>query len=449
MPYKQYWFIKFISIIVIITFVTTMLPVPLVYAQPDLTPSLPAPGVRVSLSPQFNPPILKGIKVYHDNPLRFDFVLDRGDLVGDVRERPLRDESTKLIKYFLASLTIPEKDLWVNLSPYEKNRIVPESFGQTEMGRDLLAEDYMLKQITASLIYPEDETGKRFWGRVYEEAAKKFGTTNIPVNTFNKVWIVPKKAVVYENAEAGTAYVVESKLKVMLEEDYVALNKTNNSATPPKISIDHQQNLHPGKFQGVIVAKNTNTLASQIVREIVLPQLEKEINEGRNFAQLRQVYNSLILATWYKKKIKDSILAKVYADKNKIAGVEYKDSIINQLPTRPSRFASQSEAAGASPLPNKLELNVKAPQGSSETTNQPSNIIGQQPNDVESIYQQYLKAFKKGVYNYIKEEQDPVTQQMVPRKYFSGGLALSWENWAKLCAKPEDTIFFPRSPVTV
>ena len=75
----------------------------------------------------------------------------------------------------------------------------------------------MLKQITAILIYPEDEIGKKFWKRIYEEAAKKFGTTNIPVNTFNKVWIVPEKAVVYENAKAGTAYVVESKLKVMLE----------------------------------------------------------------------------------------------------------------------------------------------------------------------------------------------------------------------------------------
>ena len=96
------------------------------------------------------------------------------------------------------------------------------------MGRDLLAEDYMLKQITASLIYPEDEVGKKFWKRIYEEAAKKFGTTNIPVNTFNKVWIVPEKAVVYENAKAGTAYVVESKLKVMLEQDYLALEKNQH-----------------------------------------------------------------------------------------------------------------------------------------------------------------------------------------------------------------------------
>ena len=106
-------------------------------------PYMPEPGTRVSLSPQFNPPVLKGLKVHPDNPFRFDFILDVGDgspvpNKGGVTP-PLQQESLKLIKYFLASLTIPEKDLWVNLSPYEKDRIVPESFGQTEMGRDLLA----------------------------------------------------------------------------------------------------------------------------------------------------------------------------------------------------------------------------------------------------------------------------------------------------------------------
>jgi len=323
----------------------TLGPVPLAQAQ-DF--ALPQPGTMVSLSPAFAPPILKGIKVHPDNPFRFDFILDRGD--SKLSNDALKSESGKLIKYFLASLTIPEKDLWVNLSPYEKNRIVPESFGQTEMGRDLLAEDYMLKQITASLIYPEGEVGKRFWKRIYEEAAKKFGTTNIPVNTFNKVWIVPSKAVVYENAKAGTAYVVESKLKVMLEQDYLALKKNN-------------------KYSSSVMGGGISTLGSQIVREIIVPELTKEVNEGKNFSQLRQVYNSLILAMWYKKKIKDSILEQVYTNKNKVAGVNIDD-----------------------------------------------------PQEKEKIYQQYLRAFKKGAYNYIKEEIDPITQQTIPRKYFSGGV---------------------------
>ena len=83
--------------------------------------SLPKPGVMVPLSPSFNPPVLKGIKVYPDNPFRFEFILDQGDKSSFEAEREsisakknfLNSESTKLIKYFLASLTTPEEDMWV------------------------------------------------------------------------------------------------------------------------------------------------------------------------------------------------------------------------------------------------------------------------------------------------------------------------------------------------
>jgi len=376
----------FMPILVLFAFLVNSLgPLPLAQADGLF---LPQPGTMVSLSPSFNPPILKGLKVHPDNPFKFDFILDQGDSARHAErsegshQEQLKIESTKLIKYFLASLTIPEKDLWVNLSPYEKNRIVPQSFGQTEMGRDLLAEDYMLKQITASLIYPEGETGKKFWKRIYAEASKKFGTTNIPVNTFNKVWIVPEKAIVYENAKAGTAYVVEAKLKVMLEEDYLSTQihqrqpgdmfKSEQQRTCPHARCQANLALNPKAPQG-----NPQTASPEvknILKEIVLPELTKEVNQGQNFAQLRQVYNSLILATWYKKKIKDSILEQVYANKNKVAGI----------------------------------------------LSSPNALVG----DPQHIYQQYLKAFKKGVYNYIKEENDPVTQQPVPRKYFSGGADL-------------------------
>src|SRR5205085_7808431 len=120
--------------------------------------------------------------------------------------------------------------------------------------------------------------------------------------------------------------------KVMLEEDYIALEKHAEA----KASSD-----------------NAHSLGSQIVREIVIPELTKEVNENKNFSQLRQVYSSLILATWYKQKIKNSILSQVYADKSKTQGI-----------------------------------NIDNPQ------------------EKEHIYQQYLQAFKKGVYNYIKEDQD-------------------------------------------
>jgi len=190
---------------------------------------LPLPGKMIALSPSYSPVLLKGIKLDPNNPFRFHFYVDKSstDVIpanaGIHNQEQLRKESAKLIKYFLASLTTPEKDLWVNLSPYEKDRIIPQGFGQTEMGRDLLAQDYILKEITSSLIYPESRLGKEFWQKVYAQAQSKYGTTNIPINTFNKVWIIPDKAVVYENG--GTAFVLESHLKVMLEEDYLSLQK--------------------------------------------------------------------------------------------------------------------------------------------------------------------------------------------------------------------------------
>ena len=40
----------------------------------------------------------------------------------------------------------------------------------------------------------------------------------------------------------------------------------------------------------------------------------------------------------------------------------------------------------------------------------------------QEIYDQYLKAYKKGVFNYIKEDINAVSGQPMPRKYFSGGI---------------------------
>jgi hypothetical protein len=61
--------------------------------------------------------------------------------------------------------------------------------------------------------------------------------------------------------------------------------------------------------------------AKEVIREIIIPAIEKEVNEGKNFANLRQIYNSMILAAWYKKNLKESILGKVYMDSNKTNGI--------------------------------------------------------------------------------------------------------------------------------
>lgn len=336
--------------VIVCFFLTTLGPLPAAHADSVL--GLPPPGTMINLSPAYVPVLIKGLIVHPENPLLFDFILDTGKSGLKIDSPEFKSEAQKLIKYFLASLTIKEDDQWVNLSPYEKNHVVPEELGKTELGRDMLAQDYILKQLTASLIYPEKELGKVFWDKVYTKARQMFGTTNVPVNTFNKVWIVADKANILERDNA--AYIVGSHLKVMLEEDYLALDKHSGVAA---------------SSLGNTSGQDTHSVASQIVRGVVLPELEKEVNQGKNFALLRQMFYSMIMATWYKMALKDALLNQVYSNKAKTGGVLSDDPAVK-----------------------------------------------------EKIYEQYLKAYKRGVFNYIKEDLDAISQQTMPRKYFSGGV---------------------------
>lgn len=328
---------------------------PAVHAEAGVTASvlgLPVPGTMVSRSQGYTPALIKGIRPDPENPLQMNFIIESGD--SRIEGEAFNQEARKLIKYFLTALTVPPKELWVNLSPVEKDRLIPEGLGETEMGRDMLAQDYLLKQLTASLMYPEEELGKGFWDRVYAKAKILYGTTKIPISTFNKVWIIPDGAGVYEYQ--GSAYVIKSHLKVMLEEDYQALQANRGNV---KLGMDQ---VADGDVKVV------NRVTSDVVREVLIPEIEKEINEGKTFANLRQIYDAMILATWYKQALKESLLATVYADQNKTKGVDVEDKEIKR-----------------------------------------------------KIYAQYLAAFEKGVYNYIKRDTDEETKKVTSRRYFSGG----------------------------
>jgi hypothetical protein len=79
------------------------------------------------------------------------------------------------------------------------------------------------------LMYPEDALGKKFWDKIYTKVRSQYGNAAaVPVNTFNKVWIMPQSATIYE--KGNVAMVVDSHLKVMLEADYLALDKNANAA---------------------------------------------------------------------------------------------------------------------------------------------------------------------------------------------------------------------------
>ncbi len=325
---------KRIIIFVLLLIFSLSTTLPLAIAQELLT--LPSPGTMVELTPQFTPILLRGMQVDLENPFRFNFIVDTGDTNVSTANIDFRNESKRLISYFLTALTVPEKDLWVNLSPYEKERIISPNLGQTQMGNDMLSQDYLLKQLTASLLYPEKELGRNFWDQVYRKAKVLYGSVDIPVNTFNKVWIVADYADLLQKDKGFSSIYIEN-------------SKTNGLNT-----------------------KDANNLGSQIIRQVILPEIEREINNGKNFISLRQMYYSMILASWYKLTLKDSLLNKIYGNRAKVkAGITIDD-----------------------------------------------------PKQIQLIYDRYLRAFKKGVFNYIKEDIDPVSNEIELHKYFSGGLEI-------------------------
>ena len=86
-----------------------------VHAQDFSINQLPVPGSMVNVSSAFAPLTLKGLVVNPKKPLEFQFIIDTGK--GPQDNASIKEEANRLVKYFLAGLTIPEGDLWVNLSP--------------------------------------------------------------------------------------------------------------------------------------------------------------------------------------------------------------------------------------------------------------------------------------------------------------------------------------------
>jgi len=306
------------------------------------------------LSQDYSFPVLKGVKYNRENPLTLEFIVDGGN-AGKVSS----EETQKLIRYFLAGLTLPKNDLWVNLSPYEHDRIVPQALGETDLGYDMLKQDCLLKRLAASLTYPESESGRAYWNAINGVGANNHSPAT---NNFNKVWIVPGKAEIYENET--TAFITDSNLKAMAEEDYLAVNLSLRGSVATKQSQSQIATPHNNS------ARND---ATEAFKTHILPLIEKEVNNGRSFANLRQFYSALILALWFKEKFKNS-LYRDFVDQNKITGIDLND-----------------------------------------------------PQAKERVYNRYLAAFKDGVYNYVKRERvgannySPV-QKISKRRYFSGGL---------------------------
>lgn len=280
----------------------------------------------------FDLPLFKGIEINDDDFLNINFYIDS----MSKKEAGLK-ETKRLINYFLAGLAIKKDDLWVNLSPYEPERIIPESLSNLELGQNLLLQDYILKQITTMLSNPDNVYGSKFWAKVNRIVPGM--KRNMALS---KVWIVPDSIKIFERKRGKKiiAFIKEAKLKLMLEEDYSNFKYLKD--------------------------KRDNKKIRDVFKQQLLPIIEREVNFGINFAPLRQIYYSIILATYLKQKLKKQYFFRDYIDSS-----------------------------------NTDSIKINNDQGRA------------------SIYQAYVKNFQQGMYKQYKQEYIFSKQRKV--KYFSGG----------------------------
>ncbi len=213
----------------------------------------------------------------------FQLLLDKGDN-KDIKEGELEEKTKVLMDYFKIGLSLPNEKFWVNLRPDAQDQIIDPELEKTDIGKIMLEADLQLKKDTAGLTSPQNPEGKAYWDKLYKKAGELFGSENITIPTITRPWIVPGEIILRQREDS--AYIFKANMKVLLEEDYL-------SSQPSAIS-SQQYNFKDPRM------KELNQYSTQLIRELIIPRLTKEVNISKRYAPLRQVFFSLVMARWFK-----------------------------------------------------------------------------------------------------------------------------------------------------
>lgn len=168
---------------------------------------------------------------------------------------------------FLTWLALTPDKFWVNLNPDEPDRIMDKKFGTTDAGRVLLEADLEMKHDYAKLMDPRKQPGKRYWDAMTARG--------IPCGTVVRNWIVPEPAKVRE--EDGGLYILDAPLKV---------KSVASSVDTPSPNGDCE------------LTDAQRKTSQRLVNRHIIPEVEKKVNSGAAYADLRRAYTARVAAEW-------------------------------------------------------------------------------------------------------------------------------------------------------
>jgi hypothetical protein len=310
-------------------------------------------GRELMSKTEFLPPVLKSFIINPESKTNyFDFVLGVGNSGLEDKET-LKLVAEELINYFFLGITLPSEDFWVNLNPVELSKITSPRLVYTDMGKVLLETDLRLKKDAALLTDPRIPAGKLYWSIVNQKLQENnLSNYQIPANT--RLWIIPEEAVLEE--EGAKARLISAKLKVCLESEYFQAREADDNST-----VFASRKAEEQKIQDI---------ASSAMKEAIVPVIEYRVNNNKDYAKLRQIYRSLILAEYFKHN---------YWGKQSLY-----ESHINTC--------------------SLTGLEAKAPWSK------------------KAIFDSYVKSINRGEYSFYQQEYDPYQLGMTKKHYFSGGM---------------------------
>ncbi len=232
----------------------------------------------VASNEAWHPVMMQALTIMDSAKLQFTATIDSGtDKVGN---SSLRKENRKLFSYLLTAIAIPEEEQWASTE-----NTMPKKLRGTRMGQDLYQQSCELQNQFDMLLHEKSEDREAFIKAI------KQVNLNIPSDLNFKIllWIAPSTQAIYEgefedelshlnNSGEAQAFVIENDLKIYFE---CIIN-----------GIDEE----------LSDLKNITNNINEVFEEHVVPLLLKKIKNSREFGVLRQIYNCMILATWFKGK---------------------------------------------------------------------------------------------------------------------------------------------------
>ncbi|MFJ9413454.1 hypothetical protein ACIRPT_04735 [Streptomyces sp. NPDC101227] len=174
---------------------------------------------------------------------------------------------------FFTWLALTPDKFWVNLNPVRPDVVMDKEFAKTDAGRVLLESDLTLKHDYADAMNPDKyQRGETFWRTVPRTAE---GQPCLPII---RQWITPKTAQVRE--QDGGIYILDAPLKVNMEVP------TGPDVPPNTCKISETQTKQ----------------AERLIKTMILPELERRVNEDASYADLRRVYTSRVAAEYIRRQ---------------------------------------------------------------------------------------------------------------------------------------------------